>query len=475
MLIQPLAVRMLGRDRHLHFLVGNDAALPRIDEQHPSRTEPVLVQNLLLRNLERALLRSEDDEAVLRHAVASRTEAVPVEDRADLHAVRERHRGGTVPRLHQRAVIFVKRLLLRAHALVLRPRLRHHHHRRVRQRTAGEIEQLQHIVEHRRVRSVRIDDRLDLLDVVAEQLGLEQRLARVHPVDVAAQRVDLAVVDEIAVRMRAVPARERVRAETGMDERDRRFHRLILQIGIERFELRRRQHPFVDDLAARQAGDVELAAARKIAVADRPLRPLPDDVQLPFEGDAGLRARAPADEHLADVRLRFLRGAPEPFVVGRHRAPADHVLAFLAHDRLKRPLLFRALPLVVGHEQHADGVIAFLRQRDAQRRHLLAEEAVRNLDQDPGAVARVRLAALTAAVLHVLEDSKRPADDGIRFDARNVRHEAHAACIPLKLRVIQPLLRRNSRAPRVHVKRHLTSSMVQTAIRLKQCFKSDRK
>jgi hypothetical protein len=108
---------------------------------------------------------------------------------------------------------------------------RDHHHHRVRERAAGEDEQLERVVEHRRVAAVRVDDREDLLDVVAEELGLEERLAGVHPVDVAAERVDLAVVRDVAVRVRAVPARERVRAEARVDERERRLHRGVLQVG----------------------------------------------------------------------------------------------------------------------------------------------------------------------------------------------------------------------------------------------------
>jgi hypothetical protein len=38
------------------------------------------------------------------------------------------------------------------------------------------------------------DDGQDLRQVVAEQLATQLALARAHPVDVAAQRVDLAVV-----------------------------------------------------------------------------------------------------------------------------------------------------------------------------------------------------------------------------------------------------------------------------------------
>ena len=60
----------------------------------------------------------------------------------------------------------VKRLLLVAHALVIGPRLGNHHHHRVRQRTSGHYQQLQTIVEHRRVAAVGVDYRNDLFDVI---------------------------------------------------------------------------------------------------------------------------------------------------------------------------------------------------------------------------------------------------------------------------------------------------------------------
>ena len=48
-----------------------------------------------------------------------------------------------------------------------------------------EHEQLEHVVEGRRVGAAGPDDRQHLREVVAEELGGELRLARAHPVDVA--------------------------------------------------------------------------------------------------------------------------------------------------------------------------------------------------------------------------------------------------------------------------------------------------
>ena len=122
------------------------------------------------------------------------------------------------------------------------------------------------------------------LQVVAEEVGLEHRLAGVHPVDVAAQRVDLAVVGDVAVGVGAVPAREGVRAETRMHQRQRGFHRRVRQVGVILAELLGEQHALIDDRLAREAGDVEEVAARDLpGVTDGILGALADDVELALE------------------------------------------------------------------------------------------------------------------------------------------------------------------------------------------------
>jgi hypothetical protein len=58
----------------------------------------------------------------------------------------------------------------------------------------------------------------------------------------------------------------------------------------------------------------------------------------------------------------------------------------------------------LGQEHHADAVLAGGRQAHALRRHLFAEELVRNLDQDAGAVALQRVGTDRAPVVEVLQD-----------------------------------------------------------------------
>jgi len=58
-----------------------------------------------------------------------------------------------------------------------------------------------------------------LVEIGAHQIRFHRTAACVHPIDVAAQGVDFAVVREIAVGMRARPARECVRATNFLKEK----------------------------------------------------------------------------------------------------------------------------------------------------------------------------------------------------------------------------------------------------------------
>ena len=223
MLTQPLAVRMLRGQGLFDFGVADDAAFAGIDQQHLARAQPILDDDVFGGDVEDADLRRHDDEIVLRDAVARRAQAVAIEHGADQPAVREGDRRRAVPGFHQRRVIFVERAHRRIHRRVAGPRLRDHHQHRVRQRAARHDQELEHVVEGRGVATARRNHRQHFLEVVAEDARLEQAFPRLHPVDVAAQRVDFAVVRDETIRMRERPRREGVGREALVNEGKRRF------------------------------------------------------------------------------------------------------------------------------------------------------------------------------------------------------------------------------------------------------------
>src|SRR4030095_6130446 len=110
-----------------------------------------------------------------------------------------------------------------------------------------------------RVTTFAVDNGKDLAQVWSKQFRSKLTFSSIHPVDVAAQRIDLAVVTEVTIRMSPGPIWKSVGTEARVDERQPRFQQRINQVGVEIHQLISRQHSFVDDGSRRQTGNVEHA------------------------------------------------------------------------------------------------------------------------------------------------------------------------------------------------------------------------
>ena len=141
-------------------------------------------------------------------------------------------------------------------------------------------------------------DRLDVLGELAEVVRAHPDLVALQPVQVALQRVDLAVVRQHPERLRQPPAREGVGRIALVVDREGADEARVLQVGVEDADLLGQHHPLVDDRPAAHRADVEVADP-----GPRLLDPPPDHVELALEGllvDAlGVR-----DQDLLDLRPR---------------------------------------------------------------------------------------------------------------------------------------------------------------------------
>ncbi len=434
-LLQPLLVRIARGQIGLQLVVRDDAALREIDQQHLAGLQAPLARDALLGDRQHARLRRHDDDVVLGDEIARRPQAVAVERGADLAAVGEGHGGGAVPRLHQAGVVLVEGLALAIHRLMAGPGLRDQHHRGVRQRIAAHDQEFERVVEAGRVRLALVADRPELRDLVAVQRRGHRRLPGRHPVDVAAQRVDLAVVRDHAIGVRELPRRERVGREALVDQRHGRGKARIGEILVVGLDLERQEHALVDERPARQRHGVVTDVAPLVGIVDGVRDDLADHVELALElvlvGD-GLR---PADEDLPMHRLGVAHHVGQRRIVDRHGAIAEELEAFLADEARPDPLAMLAQPLVLRHEQMADGIVASLRQLDLERLALVLQELVRDLNENARAVARERVGADGAAMLEVLEDGERVGDELVRRPPLEIGDEADAAGVVLAFAV----------------------------------------
>ena len=147
-------------------------------------------------------------------------------------------------------MIFVEGAALGIHQRIAGPGLRDQHHGGMGEGVAALHQEFERVVEAGGVGLALIGDRPELGDVLAEQRRGDACLSRRHPVQIAAQRVDLAVMRDHAIRMGELPGGEGVGRKALMYKRERRGKFRMMQVGIIGAELIGEEHPLVDQRAA---------------------------------------------------------------------------------------------------------------------------------------------------------------------------------------------------------------------------------
>ena len=257
--VQPLAVRMLGGQFALDVVVVADLAARGVDQEHPARLQPALGHHLGRVDVEHTGLAAQHDQTVGGLPPPPGAQPVAVEHGADQRAVGEADAGRAVPGLHQRGVEAVEvapagsiaSLFSHASGIIISTAWG-----RVRPARCSSSSTSSNVAESLAsgVQTGNARDR------PRDSVGLEQRLAGPHPVAVAADGVDLAVVRDVAVRMGQRPRREGVGREPAVHQADGAGHPLVAQVREEPAQLVGGQHPLVDQGAGRQRHEVQLDA-----------------------------------------------------------------------------------------------------------------------------------------------------------------------------------------------------------------------
>src|SRR5262249_41291547 len=348
-----------------------------------------------------------EQQAIAGYGVAQRAQPVAVHASDHPIAAERADPGRPVPRLHHGVAVAVEIAVRLGHGLAFGPRIGNQQALDHRQGAADADHRFEHVVEHRRIGAAGLDDRLDVGHVVAIDGGRHARLMRLHPVDVALQRVDLAVVSDDAERLRQMPGRKRVRRVALVIDGEVGDEAFVEQIGIERGQLLGQEHALVDHRPAGHGADVELLNR----LLHRRLLDAPaDDIEIDLELFFG-RAEAVGDHDLLDlgpgrVRLladdldvhRYLAPAVDRVAVGQDLALDDDAAALLGAQvgAWQKDLADAELPLA-GHLPLATDV--------------LLEEILRNLHVDAGAVAGLAVGIDGAAMPHGLQRGNAGLDD----------------------------------------------------------------
>ena len=379
--------------------------------------------------VEDADLGGEHDEAVVGDPVAARAQAVAVEHRADLGAVGEDHAGGAVPRLHQRGVELVERAALRVHLLVVLPGLRDHHQHRVGQRAAAHVEQLEDLVEARRVGGARRTDREQPVEVARDQVGGEQRLAGPHPVAVAHHGVDLAVVGDEAERVGQRPAREGVGREARVHDGQRGGDPLVGEVGEEAVELVGGEHALVEQGArATATGSRPRSRARRACAGRR--RSRSSAIPVDAAAGAGHEELAERRHHAAGGRAERRRGRPARRASRGRSGPPRRRAPRSGAGSWRPP---RRRPAGTPCRRRTRAAPGSSKSTTARR------NASGTCSRMPAPSPEFDLGAGGAAVVEVAQGGQRLGHDVVAGHAGEGRDERHATRVVLVAGVVEPL------------------------------------
>jgi hypothetical protein len=185
-----------------------EAALGQVDGDHPARRDGQLAGDAALGDAAHAGFRAHDHQAVVGIGHAQRAQARAVLAGHDPAAVGGAQGGRAVPRLHHRVAVGVEGLVRVAHARAeasgTSRALAIGASRPARTSTSKVLSRLG------RIRTARLDHRLHVIPELAEGLGGHLDLVGLHPVDVALDGVDLAVVGQHPERLGQAPFGEGV-------------------------------------------------------------------------------------------------------------------------------------------------------------------------------------------------------------------------------------------------------------------------
>ena len=396
--------RQVAQDPGFRLGVLEHLAAARIDEQHLTRPEASPADRLGRRQRHGPRLGGDRHQAACRDREGRRAQAVPVDHRADLPAVGEHQRRGSVPRRQEPRRPAAERGHVGMRRASEVERFGDRGEERLREVPAGGREELEPLVERQRIGAVRREQRAGL-----DQLGRDPLRAAVPgaPPDllpVAADGVDLAVVGDRPEGLGEAPHGMRVRRVALVEERVA-DHERFGQVGVQLGEPGARDETLVDHGPARRRRDRQLGegAARGARCA---LHAPAGNDEASFEGvvtdrRAGLPHRTRHDR-LAERGSRCRGRAPEGGGIGRNGAPAEDRHARLVEDPFDQ-LATRGPGRTTARQEGEDDRRAGSGRRAGEQ----LENGPVERQGDPGAVARSAVGAECPAMAERRETRQR--------------------------------------------------------------------
>ena len=435
--LHPVRVGAAGGEAALDGIVAKNETAVGVDGDHLARPQAARFDDVFNGQAEQANFGGHHDHALAGDLIAGGPETVAVKRGGGDNAVREGDGGGAVPGLGEAGVILVEPAQLRVNVGHVLPGFWDQHHHGVEWITSRVDEEVERLVQRGAVGAAVGDAGRELGELVVPPGSGQLPIARLHPIAVADEGVDLAVVGEVAERLRQLPVGQRVGGEALMEQGQGRDRACILEVGVEAVELVRDHQALVDHGAGGHGNDV----AVKRALAVGALGAAAGQVDGPLEVIA-LQAGRTHHEKLFDPGQRLERRGAQDGGIRRNHAPADHLQAAAVSGLLQNGPSGGAVRLSGRQEGHGDDQIVAVLERAIESRCVLFQQLEGDLDRESHAVARHGVGVDGAAMGEIADRPDRQRHDLVRARAVDVGDEADAAGVVRNLGVIEPRLSR---------------------------------
>ena len=256
-----------------------------------------------------------------------------------------------VPGLHHGGVIAVQ---IPPGRKVLKPLpgLRQQDHPRQRQREAVHVQKLDGVVQHLAVAAAIQNDGQHPSHFVAQNIRMHGFFPGLHPVMVAPDGVDFAIVQQHPLRMGLAPGREGVGGKAGMHQGHLRGIAHVLEIVVEGAQLADQHHALVHDGFAGQGADIGI----RILLFKHPAQNIEPPVKIRAGGDGS----GTIQKALPDAGHGAAGSGAQLGRMAGHVPPAKNSQSFRNGQLLKNAADVFHAHLIFRQEKHPHAVISGL-------------------------------------------------------------------------------------------------------------------
>ena len=268
------------------------------------------------------------------------------------------------------------------------------------------------------------DDWLDILGQIAKGAACHTDFMALHPVRVALERVDLAIMRQHPERLRQPPLREGVGRIALVIDRKRALEPFVHEVRVEHRHLLGQHHALIDDAAAAQACHVESHDPGRL---HRLFDTAADDIKLPLKGFL-VQPLGIGNQDLLDLGAGCVGLLAQTGNIHRHMPPAidrmAHAQHFGFHDG---PALLLRAEIGARQEHLSHGNQPVLVRLMPGAANLIVKERHRNLQVNTRPVTGLAIGIDSAPVPDRLERVDPRLDHFAAWLAVNRHHQTDAA------------------------------------------------